>query len=236
MPLSSQLGAWTLERVFDTLALVSLLGVALWLYPAPEAGGRAAAILEHFRTAGVVLTILALCLAGGLALFDYAPIFTENVVLALARPLPERIRQGIRNALEHFAATLAVIRTVRSFLECVWWSALVWLTLLGAYWSAARAFGEPLAGLHWSALTLVMMAAVTGSIAQLPAVGGGVQLATALTLTELLGVPLAPSTAMALTLWVMTFLLVLIPGLPLAAREGLSWKRLSTLLSPNGGS
>ena len=237
LPLSSQLGAWTLERVFDTLTLVSLLGASLWLYPAPTAAGEhAAAMLQHFRSAGFVLTILALALAAGLALLHYAPQFTENVVLALAWPLPVRIRDGIRRALEHFAATLAVIRNARSFLECVFWSSLVWLTLLGTYWSAARAFGESFAELHWSALTLVMMAAVTGSIAQLPAVGGGVQLATALTLTELFGVPLAPATALALTLWVITFLLVMIPGLPLAAREGLSWSRLRTILSPSNPS
>jgi uncharacterized protein (TIRG00374 family) len=233
LPLSSQLGAWTLERVFDTLTMVSFMGAALWLYAAPaDAGGHAAAMLEHFRSGGVVLTIVALGLAIGLALIHYAPQLTERFILTLARPLPESIRDGIRRALEHFAATLAVIRNARSFLECVFWSSLVWLTLLGAYWSAVRAFGEPTSRLHWSALTLVMMAAVTGSIIQLPAVGGGVQLATALTLTELFGVPLAPATALALTLWVMTFLLVMIPGLPLAAREGMSWGRVRAILSP----
>lgn len=237
LPLSSQLGAWTLERVFDTLTLVGLLGASLWFYPTPTvAGEHAAAILQHFRSAGFGLTIAALGLAGWLALMHYAPQFTERIILALAWPLPERARDGLRRALEHFAATLAVIRDARSFLECIFWSSLVWLTLLGAYWSAARAFGGPLTALHWSAMTLVMMAAVTGSIAQLPAVGGGVQLATTLTLTELFGVPLAPATAVALTLWVMTFLLVLIPGLPLAARAGLSWSRLRSLLAPASSS
>ncbi|MBI3935257.1 MAG: flippase-like domain-containing protein [Acidobacteria bacterium] len=237
LPLSSQLGAWTLERVFDTLTLVSLLGASLWLFPAPiAAGAQALAMMQHFRTAGVVLTFMAMGMAAVLALLHYVPEFTENLIVALAWPLPQRIRDGIRRALEHFAATLAVIRNARSFLECVFWSSLVWLALLGAYWSTVRAFGEPLAGLHWGAMTLVMMASVTGSVAQLPAVGGGTQLATALTLTGLFGIPLAPATAVALTLWVMTFLLVLIPGLPLAAREGLSWSRLRSILFPNGGS
>jgi glycosyltransferase 2 family protein len=231
LPLSSQLGAWTLERVFDTLALVALLGASLWLFPNPTSGGEHAALMmAHFRTAGVVLTFIAFGLAATLAFMHYAPEPTEAVILALARPLSERVRTGIRNALEHFAATLAVIRDARSFLECAFWSAAVWLTLLGAYWSSAQAFGEPLAGVHWGAMTLVMMASVTGSVAQLPGVGGGVQLATALTLTELFGVALAPATAVALTIWVMTFLLVMIPGLPLAAREGLSWSRIRTIL------
>jgi len=234
LPLSSQFGAWTLERVFDTLTLVSMLGASLWLFPtATAAGAQAAAMMAHFRSAGVVLTFIAIGMAAVLVLLHYAPEFTENVIVALAWPLPQRIRDGIRRALEHFAATLAVIRDAKSFLECVFWSSLVWLTLLGAYWSVARAFGEPLAGLHWGAMTLVLIASVTGSVAQLPAVGGGVQLATALTLTGLFGVALAPATAVALTIWVMTFLLVIIPGAPLAAREGLSWSRLRSILFPN---
>jgi hypothetical protein len=192
-------------------------------------------MLEHFRSAAAVLTVMASGLAAGLVLIHYAPRFTENVALTLARPLPHRIREGIRRSLEHFAATLAVIRNAWSLLECVLWSSLVWLTLLGAYWSVAQAFGGPMERLRWSGLTLLMTAAVTGSIAQLPAVGGGVQLAAALTLTELFGVPLAPATAVALTLWAMTFLLVMIPGVPLAAREGLSWGRVRSILSPRNG-
>ncbi|HWP84275.1 MAG TPA: lysylphosphatidylglycerol synthase transmembrane domain-containing protein [Terriglobia bacterium] len=230
LPLASQLGAWTLERVFDTLTLVGLMGASLWLYPI--AGEHAAAMMRHFRTAGLILTTIALLLAAVLALIHYAPQSTEKAILALARPLPHRIREAIRNALEHFAATLAVIRDARSFLECVSWSLLVWLSVLGTYWCVAQAFGGPLAVLHISALTLVMMASVTGSVAQLPAVGGGVQLATALVLTELFHIPLAQATAGSLMLWALCFLLVLIPGLPLAAREGLSWSRLRSLLAP----
>ena len=40
------------------------------------------------------------------------------------------------------------------------------------------------------------------------------------------------ATAVALTIWVITFLLVMVPGLPLAAREGLSWSRLRSILFP----
>src|ERR1044071_2362253 len=39
LPLPSQLAAWTLERVFDTLAMLALLGAALWLFPATAAVG-----------------------------------------------------------------------------------------------------------------------------------------------------------------------------------------------------
>jgi hypothetical protein len=231
LPLSSQLAAWTLERVFDTLSMVGLLGAALWLFPAAAApGAQAAVMMAHFRSAGLILTLAALGLAAVLAFIRYAPQFTEAVIMGLASPLPQKIQNGIRRAFEHFAATLAVIQNARRFLDCVLWSALVWLTVMGTYWSVAQAFGPPLAELNLGALTLVMMAAVTGSLVQLPAVGGGTQLAIALTLTGLFGIPLAPATGMALATWAISFLLVVIPAVPLAAHEGLSWSRLRSLL------
>jgi hypothetical protein len=79
-------------------------------------------------------------------------------------------------------------------------------------------------------MVLVMVASVTGSIAYLPAVGGGTQVATTFTLAKVLGIPLPMATSMALTVWTMTYLLVLIPGLPLAASQGLTWGRFRNLL------
>jgi uncharacterized protein (TIRG00374 family) len=230
LPLSTQLGAWTLERVFDTLTLVSLLGVALWLLPAPDASSGASALLAHFRSASVVLMFIALLMAAVLAQLRYFPRFTAAIIGWLARPLPERYRAGLRQALEHFGATLAAIENGRRFLACVGWSLVVWLTLVGAYWSTALSFGEPLSLLHPGAMVLVMVASVTGSIAYLPAVGGGTQVATTFTLAKVLGIPLPMATSMALTVWTMTYLLVLIPGLPLAASQGLTWGRFRNLL------
>ena len=233
LPLPSQLAAWTLERVFDGLSMLGLLGAALLIFPAVTADtGTAAKMMAHFRSAGVVLTLIAFGLAGVLVFIRYAPRLTESIIMALAKPLPLRIQNGIRIGFEHFAATLEVIQSVRRFLECVFWSLLVWVMVLATYWSVARAFGGELAELSLGALTLVMLASVTGSVAQLPGVGGGPQLAVALTLTELFGIALAPATAMALTTWGITFLLVVLPALPLAAREGVSWNRIRALLQP----
>jgi uncharacterized membrane protein YbhN (UPF0104 family) len=229
--LSSQLGAWTLERIFDLLTLLTMVGTSLWLAPSmAPSGERGAVMMQHLRSAGIGLTLFAVCLALALAMLRYRPQFTERILLGIARPLPERFRDGLRRALQQFSVALVVIESARRFLLCVLWSAMVWATLLGAYWSVAQAFGEPTNRLGFGAMTLVMMASVTGSVAQLPAVGGGSQLATTLTLTELLHIPPAPALAVAITVWVITFLLVLVVGVPLAVREGLSWGRLRGLV------
>ncbi len=231
LPLSSQLGAWTLERVFDSLMLVALLGVALWFVPAAVGQESiSAALLASFRSAGAVFAALAVLLAGLMAQLRYFPRFTAAAVGFFARPLPERYRTGLRQMLEHFSVTLAVIEDSRRFLACVGWTVLVWVTLWGAYWSAALALGPPLSSLPASAMVLLMLASVTGSLFYVPGVGGGTQVAMVLTLTELFGVPLTFATSLALVIWVMTFLLVLLPGVPLAAREGLSWRSLRRLM------
>ena len=141
-----------------------------------------------------------------------------------------RIEKGIRVAFEHFRATLEVIQSVPRFLECVSWSVLVWVMVVATYWSVAHAIGGALAELSLGALTLIMLASVTGSVAQLPGVGGGPQLAIALTLTELFGIALAPATAMALTTWGILSTHVVLPACTLAAREGARWSRIRSLL------
>ncbi len=83
--------------------------------------------------------------------------------------------------------------------------------------------------LDLGAVVLVLIAGATGSLAQLPAVGGGMQVVTVLVLTELFDIPLDVAASAALLLWAWTFMLVLIPGIPLAAREGLGWKGLRSL-------
>ena len=74
-----------------------------------------------------------------------------------------------------------------------------------------------------------MAVTITGSLVQIPGVGGGPQIATVLVLTQLFGIPLEIASTASILLWVLCFMIVLIPGLPLAVREGLTWQRLRTL-------
>jgi hypothetical protein len=127
---------------------------------------------------------------------------------------------------ESFGEGLAGIESLRSLLVCAGHSCLVWLTVVVAFQSAFQAFGEPLSQLGASAAVLVIAATIVGSVAHLPGVGGGQQVAIALTLHQLFDVPLATAASAALLLWALSFMMVLIPGLPLMAREGITWQRL----------
>lgn len=230
MAVSSQLGAWTLERILDSLAIVALLGLSLWLWP-PEiaAGSTASHLLAGFQRAGSILLLVTLAAGIVLTILHYWPSIARSVLNALIRPLPEKLRGHLHSIFDHFISALAVIGDLPNLLRALSSTALVWFCVLVSYWAAAQSLGEPVSSIRLGGLTLVMLSSGLGSMAHLPAVGGGIQIATVLSLTHLFNIPLPVATSMALFVWVITYLLVLIPALPLAAREGISWRNFSTL-------
>ncbi|MBI4464641.1 MAG: flippase-like domain-containing protein [Acidobacteria bacterium] len=226
LSVSSQAAAWALERALDSLALGTLLGAALlWLPP----GANHAELMTTWRRAGVVLWGGALLTTLLLVQLRHRPQWTIGLLDWVLRPLPKRYRKTLHRHLENFSEGLASLEKLSRLAGCAGTSLLVWMAVLLAYWSALQAFGAPLSQLHLAAVVLVMGASAVGSLAQLPGIGGGTQLATALTLTQLFDIPLALATSAAVWLWILSFLLVLIPGLPLAAHEGLNWQRLRRL-------
>jgi glycosyltransferase 2 family protein len=65
-----------------------------------------------------------------------------------------------------------------------------------------------------------------GSIVQIPGIGGGVQIAGTVVLTQLFGLSGAEATGIAVANWLVTWVSILPIGLGLAASEGLRWKNL----------
>ena len=68
-----------------------------------------------------------------------------------------------------------------------------------------------------------------GAAIQIPGIGGGMQVAAVLVLTELFGVTLESAAGFALALWVVSFVAVVPVGLVLGFREGLNWRRLGRI-------
>jgi hypothetical protein len=65
-----------------------------------------------------------------------------------------------------------------------------------------------------------------GSVVQLPGIGGGMQVAAILVLTELFGLPFEAAAAAALLLWALSWLTVVPIGVAVAFAEGLKWSSL----------
>jgi glycosyltransferase 2 family protein len=110
----------------------------------------------------------------------------------------------------------------------VFYTVLEWLVIIGATYCTFRAFPVTSElGFTDAIITLGFMA--FGSIVQIPAVGGGMQIATVLILTEFYGLSLEAATGIALVIWINTFVIIVPIGLALAFNEGIKWRSLKTL-------
>ena len=72
---------------------------------------------------------------------------------------------------------------------------------------------------------------MVGSMFQLPGIGGGVQVAAVLVLTELFGVPVEAASSTAVLIWFLSFIAVVLPAAVIMAREGIRWTGLRELES-----
>ncbi len=224
---SSQLGAWVLERIADLLAILLVFGFALtqvgaarpgagsWLRWVLAAGGYVAAL-------GVLVLLLLLLLLGR------SPGDVRQRVKDAIGFLPERYLRRIERMLDAFLDGLSMLRDRTSVLWFVAYTALEWVLVALCLLTLFRAYpGMPRMRLDQ---VIVFMGLVSfGSLFQIPGIGGGVQVAAVVVLRELHAVPIELATSVALMIWILTFVVVVPPGLLLAVHEGLNWKRMRQL-------
>jgi len=224
---ASQIAAWIVERILDMLMVLIVFGLALTqvshlaIRPGPttrwvmEAGGITAG--------GIGLVCLILLLA----LRHFRGRARVRIMEALGF-LSEPTRARIERALASFEQGMEAMRNGWHFVLLATYTILEWLlvtlSFLFLFWAfpATRNLGL--------AETLILMGLIAfGSILQIPGVGGGMQVVTVLSLTELFGISLEAATGISLMLWLVTFVSVLPPGLILAFHEGIKWRTLRHL-------
>lgn len=222
--LTSQLGAWLLERLYDLLAALLLLGYALVHWP--EMGGR---IVEGLRAAGWTMLAAAFCGLGAVVVMGFRPDWARRRVLASLVVLPRSAAEKVEKHVEGFLQGLATVRSLRDQCCVAWYTALEWVVVGAGCWCFFRASGlTAMFGVHD---VLVFLGVVSlGSLLQVPGIGGGVQLAATIVLTELYGLPVEASMGLAVALWFITFVVVVPFGVGFGLHEGVNWitiKRVS---------
>jgi len=226
LPFSSQLAVWGVERIFDIGAFTVLMMLAIFLpsalpsIPHPE-------YYLRFREAGFVLTALV---AG------------TTIAAIVIRRNGERAASWIEQRFAHHASGLGhrLAEKVREFgmgLNTIHGRfALLWLILVSvgmwyvialAYHEVTHSYGVDALEIPVSQLLILMFASMLGSMLQLPAVGGGSQMATIATLSSVFDVPPELAASCGILLWLVTFAAVIPSGLLLAHRERLSFRKLS---------
>jgi hypothetical protein len=138
-------------------------------------------------------------------------------------------RRSVAATLLGFVRGVQAVRNMSELLLAIFYSGVHWFLVLLVYYWGSRSFGGRLGTLTLGEVMLVMAFSLVGSVVQLPAVGGGAQLASALVFTKILGVETEPATAAAIVLWLIGFAACCLAGVPFLIQEGLSLGKLREL-------
>ena len=226
LTLSSQLAVWAVERIFDVGAFTLLIGLAVFreagMYSIPEPGWysdlqRGVLILIALVSAVVVAAVVINRKGEAVAQW------VEREFGHLSANLGHRIAHWVRE----FGTGLNTIHGPLSFLWLTLVSVGMWYVIAMAYKEVTHSYGQAALEIPQLQILILMGSSMLGSMLQLPAVGGGSQLATIRTLSGLFAVPPELAASCGILLWLVTFAAVIPFGLALAHHERLSLRKLS---------
>jgi uncharacterized protein (TIRG00374 family) len=224
---SSQIAAWIVERILDLLMVLSIFGVALTqvagsaIQPGPkmrvilEAGGYAVGLAG----AGALALLLALRKLRGRPLHKF---------IGRLKFLPEKPLQKLLTLLESFEEGMQSMRNGSYTALLVFYTIVEWLVIAAAFMCVCRSFPAT-AALGWTDIVILLGFVAFGSAIQIPGVGGGMQIAAVVVLTEFFGVSFEAASGIALVLWFITFVSIVPLGLAFAFHEGIKFRNLRHL-------
>jgi uncharacterized protein (TIRG00374 family) len=226
LPFSSQLAVWAVERIFDIGAFGVLMAVAIFLpsalqsIPHPE-------YYQRFREAGFFLIAFVLGTTAAAVIVgrngEGAARWVEQRFAHLSSNLGHKLGQKVRE----FGMGLNTIHGPVSLISLSVVSVGMWYMIALAYHEVTHSYGVDALEIPVSQLLILIFASMLGSMLQLPAVGGGSQMATIATLSSVFDVPPEMAASCGILLWLVTFAAVVPVGLLLAHRERLSLRKLS---------
>lgn len=226
LPFSSQLAVWAVERIFDVGAFTVLMVLAIFLpsalpdIPHPE-------YYLRFREGGFLLigiVLITMFVAIGIRRGgDAVAQWVEERFGHLSANFGQRLAQKVRE----FGAGLDTIHGPLSMLWLSLVSVGMWYIIARAYQEVTHSYGVVSLEIPVSQILILMGASMVGSMLQLPAVGGGSQMATIAALSSVFDVPPEVAASCGILLWLVTFAAVIPAGLALAHFERLSLRKLS---------
>ncbi|HTC49649.1 MAG TPA: lysylphosphatidylglycerol synthase transmembrane domain-containing protein [Candidatus Aquilonibacter sp.] len=226
LPFSSQLAVWAVERIFDVGAFTVLMVLAIFLPSALPAIPHPEYYLR-FREGGFLLIGLVAALTIGAIVIrrsgDAVARWVEQKFGHLSANFGHKLAQKIRE----FGQGLDTIHGPLSLLMLSAVSVGMWYIIALAYQEVTHSYGVPALEIPVSQLLILMGASMLGSMLQLPAVGGGSQMATIAALSSVFDVQPEMAASCGILLWLVTFAAVVPLGLAMAHHERLSLRKLS---------
>jgi glycosyltransferase 2 family protein len=227
VPIVSSFASLVIERIFDGVAVIALLFVAMAMPDFPEFSST-----QEFTIPGVAATITLAGLARGAGVLVIAVLVIVLALVFFPRPavaaietvvrvLPQRVRRPIVDALEAFLSGIGVLRDPLLLLSTAGWSAVLWVFNGVSAWIAFSAFGFDLP--FTAAIFLQSAIALAVSIPSAPGFVGVYHGMVVFVLATLWGAPVEQAGAYAIGFHLAGFIPVTLIGLYYAWRMGLSF-------------
>ncbi len=227
VPFSSQLAALLLERIYDLLT--ALLIFALALTQVQQSAATVGPGLQWvLRSGGYAASLLSVvCLAILILLRRYSQAMQQRLLDGLSF-LPDRYGTRIASFVSAFVEGAGSTKSGSSTILLIVYTLFEWALIAGCYIALFKAF--PSTASFSLVDVMIFLGFVSfGCVIQIPGIGGGMQLAALVVLTELFRLPFETSTGLSLIVWITTFVVVVPAGLLLAVREGVTWRKLKEL-------
>lgn len=221
LSVSSQMGVWTLERLFDIASFSLLLLLAIFfvdLRPSPY--------LEQFRKVGLLI-VGGVCAIGLLLLATHrhGPHIAGLLQRLLTRLTP-RFGNKVAEKLVAFGSGMGTLRDGEMLVQASVASIVMWGLIVIAYFAIIRAFPPPLSSMPLADAPLLIGFAVLGSFVQLPG-GATSELMVIGALLKVFHIPGALAVSCGIALWIGAYITPVPLGLLYLRREHLSLRTLS---------
>jgi len=205
------------ERFVDSTMLIGIFAWALLTVKVSSESGNDLALMKH--AAWYIVGVSA----GAIALLFLLRSNVELVVRYI--PFPK-----IASLVENFGHGLSFLQNGRSFAIVVFHSVVLWITIALQAWLTLKGMNF---ALPFAATTLVMVGAAIGSVAQIPGIGGGFQVAFAFCMTKFFRIPAEAALSAAMIGYLTNNLPTLAATIPCMLKEGLTIKEIrNTIRNP----
>lgn len=225
LPISSQVGAWFLERLYDLLMALFIFGVALVQVQSTTVH-VGEALTWVLRLGGHAAGALATVCVVLLAVFGLFSGWAENRLRQVAEVLPASVQGRVQSMVSAFVQGIQSTSSPSAVLQVVGYSILEWLLIMGCYYCLFLAVPQT-AAFSLLDVSIFVGFVAFGSVVQIPGVGGGPQIVSVIVLTQLFRVSMEVASGVALLLWAVTFVVIVPFGLLLAVHEGIRFTRLA---------
>jgi uncharacterized protein (TIRG00374 family) len=226
---SSQVAVWLVERILDLLMVIVIFAIALTQvsHSSIQSSSSVDTTLHAAGYTGAFVGAAMLAVLVGLERFKGS---VQARVMSALSFLPQALLLRIEVFLTEFEKGMVSMRSTGSVLLLVSSTVLDWAAIAGSFACLGLAFPAT-ADLGVTDMVILLGFVAFGSVLQLPGIGGGMQIVTALVLTEFFGLTLESASGFALMLWVISFVSIVPVGVVLAFHEGIKWRSLKNLNS-----